>query len=99
MSAVVVEEESFGSPLALIITGARTDRIDMAGITLRLRGNFRISVDLAGRGLQYPARLLFGQFKYIESADHAGLHGANGVPLIVARGRRTCQIVDAVYIP
>src|ERR1700712_4044639 len=99
MSAVVVEEESFGSPFALIITGARTDRIDAAGITLRLRVNFRISVNLAGRGLQYPARLLLGQFQYIESADHARLHGANGGPVIVARGRRTCQIVDPVYIP
>src|SRR3954466_244374 len=70
MSAVVVEEESFGSPLALIIASARADRIDVAGIALGLRVNFRISVHLAGRGLQNPARLLLGQFENIESAEH-----------------------------
>jgi len=48
----VVEEQGFRATLALVVAGARTDRIDVPPIVLALRVNAGIAIDLRGRGLQ-----------------------------------------------
>ena len=53
--AVIVEEQRLGAALALVIAGARADRVDVPPVVFRLRMHGRVAVDLAGRGLQDPA--------------------------------------------
>ena len=50
--AVVVEEQRLGAALALVVAGARADRIDVAPVVLGLRVDRRVAVDLGGRGLE-----------------------------------------------
>ena len=50
--AVIVEEQGFGAALALVVAGARPDRVDVAPIALGLRVDLRVAIDLAGRGLE-----------------------------------------------
>src|SRR3954462_15760209 len=86
MRTIVIEEEGFGGALALVVTGTRSDRVDVTGIALRLRVHLGITVDLAGRGLQNPTGLLPGQFEHVERANHTRLHRTDRIPLIVTRG-------------
>ena len=50
--AVVVEEQGLGAALALVVAGARAQRVDVAEVALGLRVDRRVAIDLAGRGLQ-----------------------------------------------
>ena len=52
--AVVVEEQRLGAALALVVAGARPQRIDVAAVALDLRMHRRVAIDLAGRGLEDP---------------------------------------------
>ena len=45
--AMIVEEQRLGAALALVVAGARTDRIDVAPVVLGLRVHRGIAVDLA----------------------------------------------------
>jgi len=46
--AAVVETESFGDALALVVTGAGTNGIDAAAIALGLGVEFRVAIHLTG---------------------------------------------------
>ena len=46
--AVVVKEQRLGTAFTFVLAGTDTYRIDVAPITLRLRMNMRIAIDLAG---------------------------------------------------
>ena len=89
VNAMIVEKQGFRGALPFVITGSWTDWIDVADIAFRLRMNFRITIDFAGRCLKYPARFEHGEFKYVVGADHAGLHRANRVALVMTRRGRT----------
>ena len=52
--AVVVEEQGFGAALALVVAGARAQRVDVAPVAFRLRVDGRVAVDLGGGGLKDP---------------------------------------------
>ncbi|MNJ43920.1 hypothetical protein D3C77_389480 [compost metagenome] len=47
-----VRHQGLGEALALVVAGARPDRVDVAAIALHLRVDFRVAVDLRGRGLK-----------------------------------------------
>ena len=62
--AVVVEEQRLGAALALVVAGARTDRVDVAAIGLRLRVHERVAVNLAGRGVEDACARALGQAQH-----------------------------------
>src|SRR3546814_7344960 len=68
----IVEEEGFRGALAFVVAGPGACLVDAAPILLRLRVNFRLSVDLAGRGLQDPRLLRIGEFEQVARAQDAG---------------------------
>ena len=45
--AVIVEEQGLGAALALVVAGARAQRVDVAPIVLALRVDLRVAIDLA----------------------------------------------------
>src|SRR3546814_7601896 len=61
----VIERQSFSRPLALVVTGARADRIDAAAIILALGVDFGIAVDFAGRGQEKAGAQPFGQLQQL----------------------------------
>ena len=67
---VIVEKQSFGTALAFVITGPRSDRVDMAPVLFRLRMHLRIAIDLAGRGLENLATQAFGQPQHVDGPVH-----------------------------
>ena len=54
MLAPIIEEQRLCASLTLVIAGARSNRIDVAPVILRLRMNVRIAVDLRCRSLKDP---------------------------------------------
>ena len=94
--AVVVEEQRLGAALALVVAGARADRIDVAPVGLGLRMDRRVAVDLAGRGLEDPALQALGQAQHVDGAVHAGLGRLHRIVLVVDRRGRAGQVVDLV---
>ena len=94
--AVVVHEEGFGRPLAFVVAGPRTDRVDHAAVGLGLGMDLRVAVDLAGRGLQDLRPAALGHAQHVDRPHHRGLHGLDGVVLVVARRGGTGQVVDLV---
>src|SRR4029077_18474020 len=94
--AVVVEEQRFGAALALVVAGARPQRIDVAAIALDLRMHGGIAVDLAGRGLEDLGARTLGQAEHIDGAVHAGLGRLHRIVLVVNRRGRTSEVVDLV---
>ena len=55
-----------------------------------------IAVDLAGRGLQHLRPASLGHAQHVDRPHHRGLHGLDGVVLVMARRGGTGQIVDLV---
>jgi hypothetical protein len=93
---MIVKEESLSSAFPLIIAGAQADRIHMAPVGLGLWVDIRISVDLGGGGLKDPGLYPLGQSETIDRPDHGGLHGLDGVILVVRGRSRTGEVIDAV---
>ena len=93
---MIVEEQRLGAALALVIAGARTDRVDVAPIFLRLRVDVRIAIDLARRSLEDLALQPLGEAEHVDRAVHAGLGRLHGIVLVVDRRCRTGEIVDLV---
>ena len=94
--AVVVEEQRLGAALALVVAGARADRVDVAPVVLGLRVDLGVAVDLAGRGLEDLRLGPLGQAQHVDRAVHAGLGGLHRVVLVVDRRGRAGQVVDLV---
>ena len=84
-AAGAVVRRSAGRALALVITGARTDRIDVPYIIFGLRMGFRVAIDLARRRLQHARRFTAREIEYVECADDACLQGPNGIALVMPR--------------
>src|SRR4051812_45838836 len=85
MLAVIVEEQGFSAALALIVAGARPDRVDIAPIGLGLRVNCRIPVHFAGRCLKNAASEAFRQTQHINSSVHRSLGRLHGIVLVMDR--------------
>src|SRR3954453_21525867 len=95
---MIIEYQCLSSPFAFVVTGSRTDGIDMADIGFRLRMDLRIAINLAGGSLQNPGRFPSGELKHMHGADDAGFHRSDRIALVVAWRGRTRQIVDAIDI-
>ena len=98
MLAVIIEEQRLGAALALVVAGARTDRIDVAPVILRLRMDRGIAIDLAGRGLEDPALEALGEPQHVDGAMDRGLGRLHRVVLVVNGRCRTGEIVDLVHL-
>ena len=94
--AVIVEEQRLRTALALVVAGARSDRIDAAAVALDLGVDGRVAVDLAGRGLEDLGPNPLGQAQHVDGAVDTGLGRLNRVVLVVNRRGRAGQIIDLV---
>ncbi len=96
MAAMVVGEEGFGGTLALVVAGAWTDGVHITPIGLGLGVDRRVAVDLAGGSLEDAGVAPFGHPKGVDSPHDGGLHGLDGVVLVVTRGGWAGEVVDFV---
>src|SRR6266850_8143964 len=96
MLAVVIEEQRLGAAFAFIVTGARSDGIDIAPIVLGLRMDVGIAIDLAGRGLKNLRLHPLGETEHIDRAMDGGFRGLHRIALIVNWRSRARQVVDLV---
>jgi hypothetical protein len=96
--AVVVEEQGLGAALAFVVTGAYPNWVHPAPVALGLGVHIRVTVDLAGGGLQYPRASPLGQPEHVDRPVHAGLGGLDRVVLVVHRRGRARQVVDPVHL-
>ena len=94
--AMIVHEERFGDSLSLIVTRSGTDRVDRAAIGFRLRVDFWIAVDLAGRGLQDLCLAASSDAQHVDRAEHRCFDGFDRVVLVVARCGGAGEIVNFV---
>src|SRR5262245_30026564 len=94
--AVVIEEQSFSTALALVIAGAWADGVHVAPIVFCLRVNRGISIYLGGGGLQDLGLHAFGETQHVDGAMDAGLGRLHRVELVVNRRRRASEIIDLV---
>ena len=92
----VVEEQRLGAALALVVAGARSDRVDVAPIVFGLRMDAGIAVHFGGRRLEDFRAHALGQAQHVDRAVHAGLGRLHRIALVVNRRRRTGEIVDLV---
>jgi len=95
---VVVEEQRLGAALALIVAGARSDRVDVTPVVLGLWMNRRVAVHFGGRGLQDSRLHAFGQAEHVDGAVDAGLGGLHRVELVMDRRGRAGEVVDLVHL-
>ncbi len=58
--------------------------------------DFRVSVDFARARLKETCAITLGAFETMQCAEHAGERREDGIPLVVRRARRACQIPDPV---
>jgi len=94
--AVIVEEQRLGGALALVIAGARANRIDIAAIIFGLRVHGRIAIDLGSRGLEDLCLHPLGKAEHVDRPEDAGLGRLHGIELVVDRRGRTGEVVDLV---
>ena len=96
--AVIVHEQGLRRPLALVVTGARPQRIDAAAVRLRLGVHLGVPINLARRGLENSGPAAACHPQHVDGAHHRGLHRLDGVVLIVPGGGRTGEVVDLVHL-
>ena len=93
---VIIEKQGLRAALAFVVAGAGADRIDAAPISLGLRMDFRVPVDLARRSLEDPAPVPLREPQHVDRAVNAGLGRLDGVMLVMNWRGRTGEIVDLV---
>ena len=93
---MVVEAQRLGAALALVVAGARTDRVDVAPVGLGLRMLARVAVDLARRRLEHLRPGPLGEPQHVDRPVHRGLRRLHRIELVVDRARRTREVVDLV---
>jgi hypothetical protein len=81
----IIKEQRLRAALAFIITGARTNRVNVAPIILSLRMNGGIAVHFGGRRLENFNSQSLGQSQHIDRAEDACLGGLHWIVLIVDR--------------
>jgi len=78
------KRQRFGEALRLVVNTARTDRIDVSPIGLRLRMLQWVSVHLAGGGQHHPGAAPLGNVEDVGCAKRSGAQGLH----------RQAQVVD-----
>jgi hypothetical protein len=96
MLAPVVEEQRFSAALALVVAGARPDRIDPTPVFFGLRMHLGVAIDLGRGRLQDLGPDAFGQAEHVDGAVHRGLRRLHRIELVVNRTRRAGHVVDFV---
>ena len=96
MLAAVVEEQGLGAPFALVVAGARADRVDVAPVVLGLRVDLGVAVHLRGRRQKDAGSGAFGQPQHVDRTQDRRLGRLHRVTLVEHRRRRTGQVVDLV---
>ena len=92
----VAVEKSFGTAFAFIVAGADADGVDVAPVLFNLRMNERVAVDFAGGSLKDLGIEPLRQTEHIDRAVNTGLHGLDGVFLIMDGACRTGEVVNFV---
>src|SRR5262245_56244249 len=95
MSAIV-KKQRCGSGLALVITRARPDWVDVTPVILALRMDTGITVNLGGRGLQDFGAQALRQSQHVDGAVHTGLGRLHRIVLIMNGGGGAGQVVDLI---
>ncbi len=95
---VVIEKKRLRTALAFIIAGADTVGVDMAPVVFRLRVQFRVAINLAGRSLKNFGLQPFGQPQHVDGPVDIGLNGLHRVELVVDGGGGTGQIIYFVHL-
>src|SRR5262245_4083389 len=83
MLSPIIEEQGLRTEHAIIITGARSDRIDITPIIFWLWMNIWIAIDLGGGGLEDLRFNSLGQAEHIYCAVHACLRRLHRVMLVM----------------
>jgi hypothetical protein len=96
--AVIIEQQRLGAALALVVAGARPDRVDVAPIRLRLGMHDGVPVDLRGGGLQYLAAEPLREPEHVDRAMDGGLGRLDRIVLVTHRRGRAGEIVDLVDV-
>ena len=98
MLSVIVEEQSFGGPLALVVARPGPDRVHVSPIVLRLRMHQWIPVHLRGRRQQDLGTGPLGQAQHVDRSVHGSLGGLHRVTLIMNRARWAGKVIDLVNL-
>ena len=93
---VVVEKQSFSTPLAFVITAPYADGIHIAPVGFLLRMHLRIAVNLGRGRLENRNPEAARQFQHVHGAEHIGPGSLNRVMLVVNGRRRTRQIENRI---
>jgi len=95
---VIVEEKGLRAALSFVVAGPGAYGIDIAPVSLMLRMNGRVAIDLAGGGLKDLGPDPLGKTQHVDSAHDAGLDGLDRVVLIMNRGRGTGQVIYLIHL-
>ena len=92
----VGQGHGLGEPLGLVVDAARSDRVDVAPVRLRLRVHLRVAVDLGGRGEHETGVLVAGQAQGVQRADRPHLQRLDRHAEVVDGRRRAGEVQDEV---
>ena len=93
---MVVEEEGLGGAFPLVVAGTQSDGVHMAPVGLGLGMHVGIPVNLGGGGLEDACLDPLCEAEAVDGPDHGGLHGLDGIVLIVRGGSGAGEVVDPV---
>ena len=96
MLAPVVKEQRFGASFALIVTGSRSGRIDVAPVFLMLRMDVRIAINFRCRRLENLRLHPLRKTEHVDGTMNAGLGRLHRVALVVNGRSGAREVVDFV---
>jgi hypothetical protein len=70
----------------------------MAPVGLGLRMDVGIPVNLGGGGLEDTCLDPLGKAEAVDGPDHGGLHGLDGIVLVVRGGSGAGEVIDPIYL-
>ena len=95
---VVSHRKCFGAPLGFVVAAARPDRIHVAPVTLGLRMDQRVPIDL-GRRRQEKRRVLRPrEAEHVHRPECADLERVNRVGVVLGRRSRRCEVQDVTNV-
>src|SRR5258705_7138180 len=96
--AAIIEEESLGATLSFIVAGAKSNRVDVPPVVLRLGMNRRVAIDFACRCLENTAPQPLGETQHVDGSVHRRLRRLHRIVLIMHRRSRASEIIDFVRL-
>ena len=94
----IIEKQRFRAALAFVVTGARSNRVDVVPVFLGLRVDAGTAVNLRRRGLQDFGAQALRQSQHVDGAVYAGLGRLHRVVLVVDRGGRAGQVKSSQVV-